>query len=82
MEITPIRNDADLMAALAEVDQLAEGDPSLGTPAGDKLEILATLIQSYEAEHHPMGSQRKLPKNQILSYQVEVWPNGMYRQSL
>lgn len=56
MEITSIRNDADLMAALAEVDQLAVGDPALGTPAGDKLDTLATLIQAYEAEHYPMGS--------------------------
>ncbi len=56
MEITPIRNDADLMAALAEVDQLAEGDPALGTPAGDKLDILATLIQAYEAKHFPIES--------------------------
>lgn len=56
MEIKPIRNDADLMAALAEVDQLAEGDPALGTPAGDKLDILATLIQAYEAKHYPIES--------------------------
>lgn len=54
MEIRPIRNDADLMAALAEVNKLAEGDPALGTPAGDKLDILATLIQVYEAEHYPI----------------------------
>ena len=54
MQITPIRNDADLMAALAEVDQLAEGDPELGTPAGDKLDVLATLIQAYEAKRYPI----------------------------
>ncbi|MEO0024854.1 MAG: hypothetical protein RL196_1295 [Actinomycetota bacterium] len=54
MEINPIRNDADLMAALAEVDQLAEGDPELGTPAGDKLDILVTLIEAYEAKHYPI----------------------------
>ena len=56
MEIKPIRNDADLMAALAEVDQLAEGDPALGTPAGDILDILAILIQAYEAKHFPIES--------------------------
>jgi len=54
MQITPIRNDADLLAALAEVDQLAEGDPELGTPAGDKLDVLVTLIQAYEAKHYPI----------------------------
>jgi len=54
MNITPIRNEADLLAALAEVDQLAEGDPALGTPAGDKLDILVTLIEAYEAKNFPI----------------------------
>ena len=54
MEIRPIRNDADLMAALAEVDQLIEGDPELGTPAGDKLDVLATLIETYESKNYPV----------------------------
>jgi len=54
MQITPIRNDADLMAALAEVDQLSVGDPEIGTPAGDKLDVLVTLIQAYEAKHYPI----------------------------
>lgn len=26
-----------------------------GTPRGDRLDILATLIEAYEAKHHPMG---------------------------
>lgn len=56
MEITPIRNEADLLSALVEVDQLAEGDPALGTPAGDKLDILVTLIEAYEAKHFPIES--------------------------
>ena len=54
MKITPIRNDADLLAALVEVDQLAEGDPVLGTPEGDKLDILVTLIEAYEAKNFPI----------------------------
>jgi HTH-type transcriptional regulator/antitoxin HigA len=54
MEIRPIRSEADLLAALAEVDQLAEGDPEIGTPAGDKLDVLVTLIQAYETKHYPI----------------------------
>lgn len=56
MSIKPIRTDADLMVALAEVDQLAAGNPEPGTPAGDKLEVLATLIEAYEAKHFPIES--------------------------
>ena len=30
--------------------------PALGTPAGDKLDILVTLIEAYEAKHFPIES--------------------------
>jgi HTH-type transcriptional regulator / antitoxin HigA len=51
-EITPIRSEPDYEAALAEVERLW-GAPS-GTPDGDRLDILATLIDAYEAERHPI----------------------------
>lgn len=51
MNITPIRSEATYLAALVEVEQLMENDPPLGTAAGDKLDILATLIEAYEREH-------------------------------
>ena len=54
MNISPIRTDADLMAALAEVDQLIETDPQIGTPAGNKLDFLASMIEAYEAENYPI----------------------------
>ena len=31
-------------------------DPDLGTPQGDRLDILATLVQAYEARHVPMAA--------------------------
>lgn len=30
-------------------------DPLPGTPAGDRLEVLATLVQAYEAQHYPVS---------------------------
>ena len=53
MEIKPIKNDADLDAALARVDQLM--DAERGTPEGDELEVLAILIEDYEDRHYPIG---------------------------
>jgi HTH-type transcriptional regulator / antitoxin HigA len=50
-EIKPIRTEADHEAALLEVEQLW-GAP-LGTPEGDRLDILATLIAAYEDRHFP-----------------------------
>lgn len=51
-ELEPIGSEADYDMALAELARLW-GSKS-GTPAGDRLDVLATLIDAYEAEHHPM----------------------------
>jgi HTH-type transcriptional regulator/antitoxin HigA len=52
MEIKPIRTQRDYKAALAEIERVFEGKP--GTPDGDRLEILATLVEAFEARHHPI----------------------------
>lgn len=56
MEISPIRSDADMMAALAEIDQILEQDPdpTPGSPLGDKLEVLSILVEHYERKHYPI----------------------------
>jgi HTH-type transcriptional regulator/antitoxin HigA len=51
-EIKPIRSETDYEAALAEVDRL--WGASSGTPEGDRLDVLATLIDAFETEHHPI----------------------------
>ena len=56
MDIRPIRTAADYAAALNEVSTLMGDDPELGTPDGDRLDILATLVQAYEARHYPIDS--------------------------
>src|SRR5574341_239939 len=52
--LKPIRTDADHEAALAEVERL--WGARAGTPEGDRLDILATLVDAYENEHYPMDS--------------------------
>ena len=52
MDIHPIRNDRDHARALKRVEKLWGARP--GTPAAEELEVLATLIDSYEAKHHPV----------------------------
>jgi len=46
MTIRPIRTDADHRAALAEIEKL--WGAASGTPAGDTLDVLATLVETYE----------------------------------
>ena len=47
MVIKPIRNEADYDAALNAIDGLMGSAPN--TPEGDALEVLATLVEAYEA---------------------------------
>jgi HTH-type transcriptional regulator/antitoxin HigA len=54
VSVSPIRNDADLMAALALADQLMDEQPEPGSPRADLLEVWATLIEAYEAKHYPV----------------------------
>lgn len=48
-----IKNEADYEAALARIDELMDADP--GTPEGDELELLVTLVELYEKVAHPIG---------------------------
>ena len=49
MRIKPIKSEADYDAALTAIDRLMGATP--GTPEGDELDILVTLVEAYEAAH-------------------------------
>ena len=52
MNIHPIRTAQDYKATLKEISALMDLDPDLGTPDGDRLDVLATLVQACETKHH------------------------------
>jgi HTH-type transcriptional regulator/antitoxin HigA len=52
-DVKPIRNAAHHRTAMAEVKRLWGSKNS--TPDGDRLDVLATLIDAYEAQHEPIG---------------------------
>jgi len=54
MDIRPIHNEADYKASLLDISTLMDLDPDAGSPDGDRLDILATLVQAYETKHHPI----------------------------
>ena len=54
MEIKPIRNEADHEAALREIQCLWGAKE--GTPEGDRLDVLTTLVEAYEDKHFPMDA--------------------------
>ena len=52
MDLKIIKNDAQHKAYLAEVERLAAEDPVPGSPDGDRLELLAKLVEDYEKERY------------------------------
>ena len=52
MDIRPIRNDEDHAAALREIEQLWGAED--GTPEGDRLDVLVTLVEAYENSRWPI----------------------------
>lgn len=52
MDIKPIRTEADYEAALEEIERL--WGAAYGSPEGDKLDVLVTLVEAYEEQHHPI----------------------------
>ena len=75
MEIRPIKTEQDYDAALAEVESLwgAEAD----TPEGDKLDVLITLIEAYEAKHHPIA-----PPDPVEAILFRMEQAGLQRKDL
>ena len=53
MNIHPIKTESDYQATLKEIERLMMANPD--TPEGDRLDILATLVEAYEANNHPLG---------------------------
>jgi HTH-type transcriptional regulator/antitoxin HigA len=54
MNIRPIRNDDDYQAAVAVVSASFDAPPLPNTLAGDRFDVLITLIEAYETKHFPI----------------------------
>lgn len=74
-DLKPIRTEADYEAALAEVERLwgAKG----GTPKGDRLDVLATLIEAHETKHCPID-----PPDPIDAIRFRMEQQGLTRKDL
>lgn len=49
-----IKSKKDYEAALLEIEELMEGDPDIGSPEADELEILVLLVEDYEERTFPI----------------------------
>jgi HTH-type transcriptional regulator/antitoxin HigA len=73
--VTPIRTRKDYEAALKEVERL--WGARAGTPDGDRLDVLATLIDAYEASQFPID-----PPDPIEAIKFRMEQQGLTRRDL
>lgn len=74
-DLKPIRSKTDYKAAVAEVERL--WGAKSGTRDGDRLDVLATLIDAYEAEHDPMD-----PPDPVEAIKFRMEQQGLTRKDL
>jgi HTH-type transcriptional regulator/antitoxin HigA len=75
IELKPIRTEVDYERALTEIERL--WGAKSGTPEGDQLDVLATLIDAYEARHYPMD-----PPDPIEAIKFRMEQQGLSRRDL
>ena len=75
MRIHPIRTEADHDAAVARITQLIGARPD--TAEGEELDILATLVDAYEAKHHRIDAP-----DPIAAIQFRMEQQGLNRKDL
>jgi len=75
VELKPIRTKTDYNNALAELERL--WGAKSGTREGDRLDVLATLIDAYEARHYPMD-----PPDPIEAIKFRMEQQGLTRKDL
>jgi len=74
-DIRPIRSEADHDAALAEIERLWGAQS--GTPEGDRLDVLATLVDAYESSHYPFD-----PPDPVDAILFRMEQQGLSRKDL
>lgn len=52
MDSRPIKNETDYRATLQEIEELMSAET--GSPEGDRLDVLVTLVEAYERRHYPI----------------------------
>jgi HTH-type transcriptional regulator/antitoxin HigA len=74
-ELKPIRTAADYERALVALERL--WGAASGTARGDRLDVLATLIDAYETEHDPID-----PPDPIEAIKFRMEQQGLSRKDL
>ncbi len=75
MEIKLIKTKSSYKAALKRIEKLFEAES--GTPEGDELDILVTLVDKYEEEHYPIPEPHPIEAIKFMMEQMEMKPKDL-----
>jgi len=64
-----LKNELNYKNALLRISELMKMQPEIGTKEGNELDMLATLVEAYEAVHIPMQPSDPIA---FLKYKMEV----------
>ena len=75
MRIKPIKNEEDYIRTLKHIESLMDAKPD--TPQMDELEVLATLVEVYEEQHHKIE-----PPDPIEAIKFRMEQEGLKQKDL
>ena len=75
IQVHPIRSKADYDAARKRIESLMGA--KVGTPEGDELDVLATLVDAYEEKHFPIAAP-----DPVTAIQFRMEQQGLTRKDL
>jgi len=70
MNIKPIKTKVDYRAALKEIEALMTA--RAGSPEGERLDILVTLVEAYEKRHFHFDLPDPV---EAIKFRMEQWPS-------
>jgi HTH-type transcriptional regulator/antitoxin HigA len=75
IQVRPIRTERDHDAAVARIEALIGARP--GSVEGDELDVLATLVDAYEAKHHAIDAP-----DPVTAIEFRMEQQGLTRKDL
>ena len=75
MKIKPIKTGRDYRNALKEIEKLWNAKPN--TPTGDRLEVLVTLVESYEQKHYAVDPPDPIEAIKFRMEQLGLKPSDL-----
>src|SRR6266545_5865941 len=75
MTIKPIKTERDYQKALKEIEKLWDAKPN--TAKGDRLDVLVTLVETYEQKHYTIDPPDPIEAIKFRMEQLELKPSDL-----